>query len=35
MSVPAMAINGILKFVGVPSREELRKAIEEELKSKE
>jgi small redox-active disulfide protein 1 len=32
MSVPAVAINGILKFVGVPKREELKKAITNELK---
>lgn len=31
MSVPAIAINGILKFVGVPSKEELKKAILEEV----
>ena len=31
MSVPAVAVNGILKFMGVPGREELRKAILEEL----
>lgn len=33
MSVPAVVINGILKFVGVPSREDLKKAIVEELES--
>ena len=33
MSVPAVAINGVLKFVGVPSREELREAIVEELEA--
>jgi len=33
MSVPAVAINGILKFVGVPKREELRKAIADELEA--
>ncbi|MFQ6080900.1 MAG: thioredoxin family protein [Candidatus Bathyarchaeia archaeon] len=34
MSVPAVAINGILKFVGVvPKREELKKAIAEELEA--
>jgi len=32
MSVPAVAINGILKFVGVPSKDELKNAIVEELK---
>ena len=31
MSVPAVAMNGILKCVGVPSKEELRKAILEEV----
>lgn len=31
MSVPALAINGILKFVGVPGKEELKKAILEEI----
>ena len=31
MSVPAVAINGILEFVAVPSREELRKALVETL----
>lgn len=33
MSVPAVAVNGILKFVGVPRREELKKAIVEELEA--
>ena len=33
MSVPAIAVNGILKFMGVPSKEELKKAILEELES--
>jgi len=33
MSVPAVVINGILKFVGVPNREELKKAIVEELEA--
>lgn len=33
MSVPAVAINGILKFIDVPNREELRKAIIEELEA--
>jgi len=33
MSVPAVAVNGILKFVGVPSREDLKKAIVEELEA--
>jgi len=31
MSVPAVAINGILKFMGVPGREELKKAIVDEM----
>ena len=33
MSVPAIAINGILKFVGVPSGEELERALVEELEA--
>lgn len=33
MSVPAVAVNGILKFVGVPKRDELKKAIMDELES--
>ncbi len=35
MSVPAIAINGILKFVGVPKKEELKKALIEELERDE
>jgi thioredoxin 1 len=31
MSVPAIAINGDLKFIGVPKKEELKNALEEEL----
>jgi small redox-active disulfide protein 1 len=31
MSVPAVAINGILKFVDVPRKEELKNAILEEI----
>jgi hypothetical protein len=31
--IPAVVINGILKFVGVPSREDLKKAIVEELEA--
>jgi thioredoxin len=31
MAVPAIAINGVLKFVGAPEKEELEKAIKEEL----
>jgi len=30
MSVPAIVINGMLKFMGVPKKEELKKALEEE-----
>jgi len=34
MSVPAVVINGILKFIGnVPSRDELKKTIAEELEA--
>jgi thioredoxin 1 len=33
MSVPAVAINGILKFMGVPSKEDLKKAILEEIEA--
>ena len=33
MSVPAVAVNGILKFVGVPSREELKNEIVKELEA--
>jgi len=32
MSVPAIAINGELKFMGVPKKEELKKVLMEELK---
>jgi thioredoxin 1 len=32
MTVPAVAINGRLKFTGVPGRGELRSAILEEMK---
>jgi thioredoxin 1 len=31
MSVPAIAINGILKFIDIPKKEDLRKAILEEF----
>ena len=31
MSVPAIAINGELKFMGVPKKEELKKALQGEL----
>ncbi len=33
MSVPAVAVNGILKFVGIPKRDELKKAIMDELEA--
>ncbi len=33
MSVPAVVINGILKFVEVPSKEELKRAILEEMEN--
>lgn len=33
MSVPAVVINGILKFVDVPNKEELKKAILEEMEN--
>lgn len=33
MSVPAIAINGELKFTGVPRKEELKKVLSEALKS--
>ena len=35
MSVPAIAINGVLKFMGLPKKEELKKALEEELETDE
>ncbi|MFA5276750.1 MAG: thioredoxin family protein [Candidatus Omnitrophota bacterium] len=35
MSVPAIAINGELKFMGVPKKEELKNALMEELKKDE
>ncbi len=35
MSVPALAINGELKFMGVPKKEELKKALQEELNKDE
>jgi len=35
MSVPAIAINGVLKFMGVPEKQELKKALMEELKRDE
>ena len=31
MAVPAIALNGVVKFVGAPSKEELIAAIKEEL----
>ena len=35
MSVPALVINGELKFMGVPKKEELKKALQEELNKDE
>jgi len=35
MSVPAIAINGELKFMGVPKREELKQALMEGLEADE
>jgi len=35
MSVPAIAINGELKFMGVPKKKELKKALEEEAERDE
>ncbi|NYB52275.1 MAG: MJ0307 family thioredoxin [Methanobacteriaceae archaeon] len=32
MAVPAIALNGVVKFVGAPGKEELLRAIEEEVK---
>ena len=32
MAVPAIALNGVVHFVGAPAKEELVKAIEEEEK---
>ncbi|AAB85307.1 MULTISPECIES: MJ0307 family thioredoxin [Methanothermobacter] len=31
MAVPAIAINGVVRFVGAPSREELFEAINDEM----
>ena len=31
MSVPAIAINGVLRFIGLPEKGELKKAILDEL----
>jgi small redox-active disulfide protein 1 len=31
MAVPAVAINGVVKFVGAPEKTELKNAIEEEM----
>jgi thioredoxin 1 len=33
MAVPAVAINGNVKFVGAPEKDELEKAIKEEIQS--
>ena len=35
MSVPAIAINGVLKFMRVPKKEELKKALIEKLERDE
>lgn len=35
MSVPAIAINGVLKFIDVPKKEDLRNAILEEMEREE
>ncbi len=35
MSVPAVAINGILKFNGVPKKEKLKEALIEEIERDE
>ena len=32
MAVPAIAMNGVVKFVGAPAKEELMQAIKEEMK---
>jgi thioredoxin 1 len=34
MAVPAIALNGVVKFVGSPGKEELVEAIKEELAEK-
>jgi len=31
MAVPAVAINGVVKFVGAPEKEDLKNAIKEEM----
>ncbi len=31
MAVPAVAINGVVKFVGAPEKEDLKNAIQEEM----
>lgn len=33
MAVPAVAINGTVKFVGAPEKDELEKAIKEEMQT--
>ena len=33
MAVPAVAINGTVKFVGAPEKEELKNAIKDELQT--
>ena len=32
MAVPAIAMNGVVRFVGAPSKEELFEAIRDEMK---
>jgi protein-disulfide isomerase len=34
MAVPAIALNGVVKFVGSPGKEELLEAIKEEIAGK-
>ncbi len=34
MAVPAIALNGVVKFVGAPGKEELLEAIKEEIAEK-
>ncbi len=34
MAVPAIALNGVVKFVGAPTKEELVEALQAELKEK-
>jgi hypothetical protein len=34
MAVPAIALNGVVRFVGAPGKEELVEAIKEEMAEK-